>query len=186
MTPFRIIISFIVLAIIGFALVPKLSVDLNPREQEPVLTVSYSVQRSSPELVEKLATSPLEGALSQLAELKKVNSISNYNVGSITLRFDKETDMDFKKFEVASIIRQVYPSLDQNVSYPLVTQSSARRTDLKTPILTYSVNGPFASFEIKKIAEDVIKTALNRFEEIEEVTIRGANRSEERRVVKEC
>ena len=175
MTPFRIIISFIVLAIIGFALVPRLSVDLNPREREPVLTVSYGVPRSSPDLVEKLATSPLEGALSQLAELKKINSVSNYDRGSITLRFDKETDMEFKKFEVSSIIRQVYPELDQKVSYPLVTQSEERRSDLKTPILTYSVNGPFASFEIKKIAEDVIKSSLNKFAEIEEITIRGAN-----------
>jgi multidrug efflux pump subunit AcrB len=41
--------------------------------------------------------------------------------------------------------------------------------------LTYSVNGPFASFEIKKIAEDVIKSSLNKFAEIEEITIRGAN-----------
>ncbi len=175
MTPFRIIISFIVLAVIGFALVPKLSVDLNPREREPVLSVSYSVSQASPELVEKLATSPLEGALSQLAELKKVRSVSNYNQGSITLTFDKQTDMDFKKFEVASIIRQVYPSLDANVSYPLVTQSAVRRTDSKTPILVYSINGPFASFEIKKIAEDVLKSSLNRFEEIEEINIRGAN-----------
>lgn len=175
MSPFRIIISFIVLSIIGFALVPKLSVDLNPREREPVLTISYAVPQSSPELVEKLATSPLEGALSQLAELKKINSVSNYDRGSITLRFDKETDMEFKKFEVASIIRQVYPSMDRKVSYPLVTQSEERRNDLKTPILTYSVNGPFASFEIKKIAEDVIKSSLNRFEEIEEITVRGAN-----------
>ena len=175
MTPFRIIISFIVLAIIGFALVPRLSVDLNPREREPVLTVSFGVPRSSPDLVEKLATSPLEGALSQLADLKKINSLSNYDRGSITLRFDKETDMEFKKFEVSSIIRQVYPALDQKVSYPLVTQTAERMSDLKTPILTYSVNGPFASFEIKKIAEDVIKSSLNRFAEIEEITIRGAN-----------
>ncbi len=149
--------------------------DLNPREREPVLTVSYAVPRSSPELVEKMATSPLEGALSQLSDLKKINSVSNYDRGSITLRFDKKTDMDFKKFEVASIIRQVYPALDPKVSYPLVTQSEERRSDQKTPILTYSVNGPFASFEIKKIAEDVLKSTLNRFEEIEEVTIRGAN-----------
>lgn len=175
MTPFRIVIAFIVLSIIGIALVPKLSVDLNPREQEPILSISYNVPRSSPELVEKLATSPLEGAMSQLAELKKINSVSNYDRGSITLRFDKKTDMEFKKFEVASIIRQVYPSLDPKVGYPLVTQSAERRTDLKTPILTYSINGPFASFEIKKIAEDVLKTSLNRFEEIEEITIRGAN-----------
>ncbi len=175
MTPFRIVISFIVLSIIGIALVPRLSVDLNPREREPVLSISYGVPGSSPELVEKLATSPLEGAMSQLAELKKITSVSNYDHGSITLRFDKKSDMEYKKFEVASIIRQVYPSLDQKVGYPLVTQSAERRTDLKTPILTYSVNGPFASFEIKKMAEDVLKSSLNRFEEIEEVTIRGAN-----------
>ena len=175
MSPFRIIIAFVVLGIIGFALVPKLSVDLNPREREPVLTVSYSVSRAAPDLVERLATSPLEGALSQLAELKKINSVSNYDRGSITLRFDKSTDMDFKKFEVASIIRQVYPSLDRKVSYPLVTQSAQRRSDLKTPLLTYSVNGPFASFEIKKVAEDVLKNSLNQFDEIEEIYIRGAN-----------
>lgn len=175
MTPFRVIIAFVVLSIIGFALVPKLSVDLNPREREPVLTVSYSVPQSSPELVEKLATSPLEGALSQLAELKRIYSVSNYDRGNITLRFDKNTDMEFKKFEVSSIVRQVYPSLDQKVSYPLVTQSEERRSEMKTPILTYSVNGPFATFEIKKITEDVLKSSLNRFEEIEEIAVRGAN-----------
>lgn len=175
MSSFRIIISFVVISIIGFALVPRLSVDLNPRDREPVLSISYFVPRSSPELVEKLATSPLEGALSQLADLKKVNSVSNYDQGSITLRFDKNTDMEFKKFEVASIIRQVYPNLDPKVSYPVVRQSEERKANAKTPILTYSVNGPFASFEIKKIAEDVIKTSLNKFEEIEEVIVRGAN-----------
>jgi multidrug efflux pump subunit AcrB len=175
MTPFRVIIAFVVLSIIGFALIPRLSVDLNPREREPVLTVSYNVPQSSPELVEKLATSPLEGALSQLAELKRINSVSNYDRGNITLRFDKNTDMEFKKFEVSSIIRQVYPSMDSKVSYPLVSQSEERRSEMKTPILTYSVNGPFATFEIKKITEDILKSSLNRFEEIEEIAVRGAN-----------
>lgn len=41
--------------------------------------------------------------------------------------------------------------------------------------MTYSINGPFASFEIKKIAEDVLVTALNEVEEIETIEIRGAN-----------
>ncbi|HCD88219.1 MAG TPA: multidrug transporter, partial [Algoriphagus sp.] len=175
MTPFRVLVAFVVLAIMGVAVIPLLSVDLNPREREPVLSISYQVPRSSPEIVEKLATSPLEGAMSQLSELKKINSISNYNQGNITLRFDKKSDMEMKKFEVSSLIRQVYPQLDSRVTYPIVTQSEQARTDFKTPILTYSVNGPFASFEIKKITEDVIKPALTIFEEVEEVTIRGAN-----------
>ncbi|MDO8968897.1 efflux RND transporter permease subunit [Algoriphagus sp.] len=175
MTAFRVLIAFVVLGILGFAVVPLLSVDLNPREREPVLSIRYGIPRSSPEIIEKLATSPLEGAFSQLSELKKITSVSNYDQGSITLRFDKKADMELKKFEVLALIRQVYTQLDERLSYPIVTQSAQARNDFKTPILTYSVNGPFASFEIKKIAEDVLKTALTRFAEVEEVQIRGAN-----------
>lgn len=175
MTNFRVLIAFVVLGILGFATVPLLSVDLNPRDREPVLTVSYGIPRSSPELIEKLATSPLEGAFSQLTELKQITSVSNYDRGNIILRFDKKADMELKKFEVLAIIRQVYPKLDERLSYPNVTQSAEYRSDFKTPILTYSVNGPFASFEIRKITEDVIKPALTRFAEVEEVQIRGAN-----------
>ena len=175
MTPFRVLIAFVVLGILGFATVPMLSVDLNPREREPVLSVGFSIPQSSPEIIEKLGTSPLEGAFSQLTELKQIKSVSNYNQGSVTLRFDKKADMELKKFEVLALIRQVYPQLDERMSYPVVTQSEESRRDFKTPILTYSVNGPFASFEIKKIAEDVLKPAITRFAEVEEVQVRGAN-----------
>ncbi|MCR9082595.1 MAG: efflux RND transporter permease subunit, partial [Cyclobacteriaceae bacterium] len=149
MTPFRVLVAFVVLAILGVAVIPLLSVDLNPREKEPVLTIAYGIPRSSPEIIEKLATSPLEGAFSQLSELKNITSISNYDRGQITLRFDKKADMELKRFEVLSLIRQIYPQLDSRLSYPTVSQSDQARTDEKTPILTYSVNGPFAAFEIK-------------------------------------
>ncbi|GAB3233219.1 efflux RND transporter permease subunit [Algoriphagus aestuariicola] len=175
MTPFRVLVAFVVLGILGFATVPLLSVDLNPREREPVLSVGFGIPQSSPEIIEKLGTSPLEGAFSQLSELKSITSTSNYDQGSITLRFDKKADMELKKFEVLALIRQVYPKLDERLSYPVVTQSAESRTDFKTPILTYSINGPFASFEIKKIAEDVVKPALTQFAEVEEVQVRGAN-----------
>jgi multidrug efflux pump subunit AcrB len=175
MTPFRILISFIVISILGFATVPLLSVDLNPRDREPVLSISFQIPQSTPEIVENLATSPLEGVFSQLTELKKITSVSNYDRGSVTLRFDKKADMEMKRFEVLALIRQVYPKLDPRVTYPVVTQSEVSRAFNKTPILTYSVTGPFASFEIKKVTEDVLKTALTRFGEVEEVRILGAD-----------
>jgi multidrug efflux pump subunit AcrB len=175
MTPFRILVAFVVLSILGFAVVPLLSVDLNPREREPILTVSFFIPQSSPEIVEKLATSPLEGAFSQLTELKKIKSVSYYDRGSITLVFDKNSDIELKKFEISALIRQLYPQLDQRVSYPIVTQSAEARSDFKTPILTFSINGPFASFEIKKITEDVLKPAITKYSDVEEVTVRGAS-----------
>lgn len=175
MTPFRILIVFVVVSILGFAVIPMLSVDLNPKERSTIISVGYGISNASPEIVEKLATSPLEGAFSRLTELKEINSTSSYNGGYITLVFDKKADMEMKKFEISAMVRQIYPQMDQRVSFPTVTQTSQARTDDKTPILTYSVNGPFASFEIKKIAEDILKPALTRYEEVEEVSVRGAN-----------
>lgn len=172
MSSFRIVISFFALAIIGFALVPKLSVELNPREEQPVLSVTYSVHNSSPDLVEKLATAPFEGLFSQLADLKKIESVSSYDFGRVTLYFDKDTDMEFKKFELAALIRQLYPSLDQKVRYPSIYQSSQDRQE--PPILEYSINAPFAAFEIKKITEDYLKTKLIPFDEIEDIQVYGA------------
>jgi multidrug efflux pump subunit AcrB len=93
----------------------------------------------------------------------------------VTLRFDKKADMEFKKFETASLIRQIYPSMDPKVGYPLIYQSAQTNLNQQIPVLTYSINGPFASFEIRKITEDVLKSALNRFDEIEEIQVRGAS-----------
>ncbi|MDR7129384.1 multidrug efflux pump subunit AcrB [Algoriphagus sp. 4150] len=175
MTPFRILIVFVVVSILGLAVIPMLSVDLNPKEKSPVLSIGFGINNASPEIVEKLATSPLEGAFSRLSELKEITSTSNYNGGSIRLTFDKKADMEMKKFEISSMIRQIYPQMDPRVGYPTVSQTDQARSDAKDPILIYSVNGPFVSFEIKKIAEDILKPALTGFEEVEEVIVRGAN-----------
>lgn len=175
MTPFRILIVFVVVSILGLAVIPMLSVDLIPKERSSILSIGYSISNASPEIVEKLATSPLEGAFSRLSELKEITSTSSYDRGEINLTFDKKSDMEMKKFEISAMIRQIYPQMDPRVGYPSVTQTSQARADQKTAILTYSVNGPFASFEIKKIAEDILKPALTRYEEVEEVNVLGAN-----------
>ena len=64
--PFRIAIVFIVLALIGAALVPRLNVNFTPTYVKPAITLTYNLPNSSPDIVERLATSPLENALSQL------------------------------------------------------------------------------------------------------------------------
>ena len=162
MTPFRTIIIFIVVSLAGLALVPKLQVNLNPPPIEPVIYVSYSVSEATPALVEQLATSPLENAFSTLHDLKEINSTSNYNQGRISLRFDKKAAMDQKRFEVAMLIRQVYPKMDVKVSYPYI---STYQQDRNQVFLQYTLNAPFAPFEIKRVGEDVIARALADFQD---------------------
>ncbi len=126
MSPFRVIITFIVVSLMGLALIPKLTVNLNPSYQTPEIFLQYSVRDADPTQVEKLATAPLENVLSQLRDLDEVNSQSRYNSGNITLRFSKNADLAYKRFEVATLIRQVYPQLDEKVSYPTLQSSGGK------------------------------------------------------------
>jgi multidrug efflux pump subunit AcrB len=169
-------IIFIVVAIVGIAVIPGLRVNFTPNYTKPSLTISYGLPNSSPDIVERLATSPLENALSQVEGMNKIYSISRYDRGTITLDFDKGEDMEFRKFEVNSIIRNIYKKLPENLSYPRVDQRGGDSDDKQeSPILFYSVNGPYAPYKLQQDVEEYISKSLSQISEIKQVEVRGAN-----------
>lgn len=173
MSPFKILVAFIFTSAIGIILLPKFSIDLNPSNDTPRLVITYQLAGATPELIEQEATSPLESALSQISGIKNIYSVSSSNTGIIEITFDKDVELDLKKFEVSSIIRQVYPKLNSALTYPFVEQRG--REDIsKQPILLYKINSPYASFEIKEIAEKTFVSALSLIPGIKEVNVYGA------------
>lgn len=173
MSPFKIILIFIISALLGFLFIPKLSVDLLPKTKLPVLTISYTIPDASPEIIERQATSPLENSLSQISQIKKIYSVSHHGKGIIEISFDPNADIAFKKFEVSSIIRQLYKKLDPELSYPTIEQHK-REEKSKRPLLTYRINANLAPFQIRKTAEDIIVPKLNQKEGLSEIVIQGA------------
>ena len=175
--PFRVFIVFVVLSVVGVAVIPGLNVSYVPNEiRSPSLTVSYRLPKSSPDIVERLATSPIENALSQIKGVNKVYSVSKYNVGTVRLDFDKDEDMAFRKFEVNSIIRNIYKKLPENLSYPLVEQAGGKdQRAPDSPILVYSVNGPYAPYKLQQDVDDQIGKALSQINEIKQIEVLGAN-----------
>lgn len=174
--PFRMVIVFVVLAMIGIAFIPKLNVNFTPRYTKPAITISYSLPNSSPDIVERLATSPLENAISQIEGVNKVTSVSRDNSGSIELSFDKGEDMEFRKFEINSLIRNLYKKLPETMSYPRVEQRGGEtQNKTESPILLYSINGPYASYKIKKDVDEYILKPLSYINEIKSTELTGAN-----------
>lgn len=169
-------IIFIVVAIVGIAVVPGLRVNFTPNYTKPTLTITYNLPNSSPDIVERLATSPIENALSQVEGLNRTYSISRYNRGEITLDFDKDDDIEFRKFEVNSIIRNIYKKLPENLSYPRVEQRGGETQNVaESPILFYSVNGPYAPYKLQQDVDEYISKGLSQISEIKQVEVRGAN-----------
>ena len=172
--PFRVVIFFVALSLVGVSLIPKLAVNLNPSYNLPSLQVRFSLPESSPQVVERLATAPLENAFSQVSELKEITSVSHYHRGRITLAFEKSADINFKRFEVATLVRQVYPTLPATLSYPTITEASGSKKSDQSPFLVYTVRAPLTAHQIKQTIEDQIAPHLASLAGIEAVNTYGA------------
>ncbi|MDD4644874.1 MAG: efflux RND transporter permease subunit [Bacteroidales bacterium] len=169
---FSILVVSMILMIIGAALVPRLPVHLQPSQTTTSLSIRYSWPNATPRLVEQEVTAPLEGLLNTIRGITKITSESGNGIGTITLAFDKNTDMDAMRFEVASKIREIFPKLPERVSYPTISSYSSD-TEEKT-LLTYTLNAPASPRLIKQYAEEIIKPKLSNIEGLYEIDVYGA------------
>ncbi len=171
-SPFRTVFCFVAVVLAAWIILPNLRVSLLPDEKSTTLNISFTLPQSSPDIVEQQVTSIIEGACSQLSQLKKIISISNYDKGNIELQFDKSADIQFRQFELAAIIRQVYPQLPQACSYPLIVNGTSS-TAIQNPLLIYSINAPLQPFRIKMEAEDIFRKAFAGMSGIKEAKVSG-------------
>lgn len=161
------------LALVGLALIPKLSVKLSPSESLPQVNVNFSMFGSSPRVVEVEATSKLEAMLNRMKGVEEIASTSGNGWGSISIRLDKHTDIDAARFEVSSIIRQTWASLPQNVSYPAISLKKVDENSDK-PFLSYTINAQANPLVIQQYAEKQIKSRLSQIEGIYRIDVSGA------------
>lgn len=172
LSSFSILAIFILLMIVGTSVLPLLRIQLTPSRSLPRLTVSYSWSYASARVVEQEVTSRLGGVFSSVKGIKDVSSVSGKGYGQIDLSFKKNINLDAVRFEVASLIRQIYPELPEQVSFPeLSVGASGKNT---APILTYTLNSSASPFIIQKLAEDHLAPKLSEIPGVNGVKIYGS------------
>ena len=150
---FTLIVTFVCLSLVGLALAPPLPVKLSPSHTMPGLTVSFSMPGNSARLIESEVTSRLEGVLSRVGGIRNIYSTSDNGSGSVSMELDKYADIDMTRFEVSTLVRQLWPQLPEGVSYP---QISTRRSDDRSsrPFMTYTLNAPATPIVIQRYGEE--------------------------------
>ena len=172
LSPFSIILIFVVFILIGCSLLPLLSIQLNPSRTDPSLNVTFQWPEASTRLIEQEITSKLEGLFGAIMGVQNINSVTSKGEGKISLTFKKNTNLDAVRFELATLIRQTYPKLPEKVSFPLISLgSSGRKTQ---PILTYTLNGNASPYEIQKYAQEHIVPYLSVIAGVNEINVYGA------------
>jgi len=176
-SPFKILIAFIVVSVIGILTIPKLAVKLNPSQGLPSITVQYTWANASPIAVEQNITSILESGFSTVRGIEEIYSRSSKGSGNIRLDLDRKTDIDQVRFEVATIIRQLYKRLPEQAGYPTIGLNRPDETE-RSSFLGYSISAPFSPFEIQELVQNKIEPIISSIPTIDKVSVNGANPKE--------
>jgi multidrug efflux pump subunit AcrB len=169
---FSLLVVFLVLGLLGLLSIPLLNIQLSPSTTLPSVSVSYSWNNASPELVEKEITSRLEGAFSTVGGIHKITSTSNRGYGSIDLLVDKYSDPDQIRFELSIILRQIFPQLPEGVSFPRIIMNRPD-DESDTPLLTYSLTGNANSAILEEYAINKIKKEIASVEDVKMINVYG-------------
>lgn len=174
---FSIIIVFIVLSITGCLLLPFLPVKLFPSRDLPSLTVSFSMPDNAARVVEQEVTSRLEGGLSRISGVKKMESRSSNGNGWVRLDFDRHADLDMARMEASAVVRQLWGSFPEGVSYPTVSIRQVN-DQAKAPFMTYTIVSPMNSMEISSYVDEKVKPVLADIPGVAAIDVHGVTPNE--------
>ena len=145
----------------------------------PSLTISYNMWGSSPVVVEQNVTSKFEGVMNRIEGVSSVSSYSGKGYGSVTITFDKSADADMIRFEASSAIKQLWPELPGNVTYPSIRMNRPDdNKDAEKPLLSYTMIAPMDPDDIMKILEDKIQPPISLINGVSSVKLNGGNDKE--------
>ncbi|SER13025.1 efflux RND transporter permease subunit [Neolewinella agarilytica] len=177
MKPYPLLLSLTALALIGYLLLPRLTVRWQPGTGEANLSVRYAWAGAAPDALEQQVTAPLEAAFALVRDVEEITSVSRAGRGSINLKLRRGADGDFVRFNVASQIRRLYPELPAEVGYPTLDYASAENeklTDL--PVMTYTLSGPDPPTELYRYATEQLAPRLSLLRGLNRLEVTGGNR----------
>jgi HAE1 family hydrophobic/amphiphilic exporter-1 len=163
------------LVVFGLNSYPNLGIDLYPDVEFPIVNVTVTYTGASPEEMESLVTKPIEDAVSSVAGIKTLSSVTREGVSQVNLEFEFGTNPKLAANEVREKVAGVRKRLPEQIDEPVV-----QRFDITAQSIVYfSLSSETRSRgEIRKLAVDIVKDELQRLDGVAEVQVFGASERE--------
>ncbi|WP_303318475.1 efflux RND transporter permease subunit [Flavivirga abyssicola] len=166
------IIIFVLLGIIGIFCIKLLSIRLKPKQNIPVITISFTFPDANPRILENTVTNKIEQALSTLPGLINISSSSSKSQGKVKLEFTDKVNLDKSVLYVSSKLRQIYSNLPKEVSYPIIKRHGIDNESSET-LITLSLNSEKSTKTLYEKATEFIKPRIAKIKGINKVELVG-------------
>ena len=167
--PVTITMCALILIMFGIVSFTRMSVDLMPEMELPVVALMSTYDGAGPEEVEERVTKPLESAMSSVSGIDSIRSISAAGSSIVILVFDYGTDLDAATNSVRDKIEQAKMLMPSEVD-----DTSIMKLDINSmPVLMVGVSGDRSLDDVKKIVDDTIVPRLERINGVAAATSLG-------------
>jgi hydrophobic/amphiphilic exporter-1 (mainly G- bacteria), HAE1 family len=159
----------IALVILGFFSFRQLGVDLMPKTDSPMVTVSTRLPGASAEEIETQLTKPIEEVVNTISGIDELRASSDMGSSRITITFVLERDIEAATQDVRDKIATIVSGFPNDTLAPTISKFDPD----SSPILTVAVSGDRSAKEITEIADKQIKQSLETIQNVGEVMFVG-------------
>lgn len=174
---FSILFILVILMTVGAAVLPYIDVAEQPlHRQGHTLTITYRWDGASAKVMEQNVTSRIEGLVSAVRGVQSVESESWFGSARIKIELKPQANVSATKFEVLSLLRQVYKQLPEGVSYLDLTGGEVAEAEGRNDeqlLLTYRVNADMNDNMLSEYVRQAIEPKLKKIDGVRRIDITG-------------
>lgn len=173
--PILILMMSLMVIALGAVSVDRLSVDLFPAINIPVIRVATFYAGAGPADIEKSVTQPIERAVSAAPGIDRVESTSKQGVSIVSAWFSFDTNLDNAQFEVQQRVAQILNTLPPGIQQPFILKFDITNI----PVVQLVVRGDgMDEKQLYDLAYNTIETQIERLPGVANATVSGGKQRE--------
>ena len=158
------------LAVVGVFAYFRLGVDLFPKVDFPMITVTTRQSGAAPEEIETEITDKIERAVNTIAGIDELRSVSTEGVSQVFVVFKLEKSVDVAAQEVRDKVNQILPDLPQDIDQPVVDKMDPDAA----PVIYAALSADRPIRDISEFADKTLRREIESISGVGQVTLVGS------------
>lgn len=172
--PLLIIVFFTIIALLGVISYMGLNINLTPKMDIPVLTISTVYPGAAAAEVESSVTKKIEDAVSSLENLDKIISKSQENVSIIMIQLYSGANTDLALQDAQRKINAIKADMPKEVKDPSINKFST--DDL--PIMKIAATSSMSEADFYRLIDEKLKNRISKIKGVGQVSLTGGSKRE--------
>ncbi|HHY73505.1 MAG TPA: efflux RND transporter permease subunit [Bacillus bacterium] len=172
--PLTVFMVVLMVTLMGLFMLLRIPVDLFPKLDLPIITITTINQGASPEEMEEQITKVIEEEMADLENIDSIHSTSSQNISRVMIQFNWGTNLNFSENEIRAKLEKIKPDLPLTIEKSTVEKVNPS----DTPIIELAFVGEEDLKELTTVALERVKEELQRVKGVASVKIIGGQENE--------